>query len=277
MRINHFLSQPRFGRYVCFPESLGHYYDDASHRERRERGLSYFNLHLVFRGKGYLETKGGTVPLTEGTGFLFGPGTPQCYYADADEPWDIRWFHLFGPGVEQLLEGRGSGEAWLFSWKGASRIQPLADELLTLADPLLQERETHLSAVLYELLAELAQHGESVSGGAQLPGLRSKMLQAADWIRERCAEPLTLEAMARTHGYSLSYFSRQFHEVMGKPPIDYLTECRITLSKKLLVTSDAAVKDIAEQAGFAQSSYFIRKFRAAEGMTPQQFRLLRQG
>jgi AraC-like DNA-binding protein len=63
-------------------------------------------------------------------------------------------------------------------------------------------------------------------------------------------------------------------EYFAKPwsPTHYLTECRILFAKKLLVSTPLAIKQIALEAGFGQSSYFISQFHRMTGMTPQQFR-----
>ncbi|WP_040952790.1 helix-turn-helix transcriptional regulator [Gorillibacterium massiliense] len=274
MRIHHFLPLPRFSSFFCYPESLGHYYDEPSHREIRENGLgTYYNLHLIMKGQGFVETGGHISSLAEGTGFLYGPGIRQSYGTLEDDPWDVRWFHFSGNHLEALLEGKGSDEPWLFSWKSSTCTPRLAEELLAAADPFLQDKEVHLSALLYELLAELAQNGVSVYE-TKPARVREKMRQAADWIQEHCHETITLDSAAHTFGYSPSYFSRQFHDVIGKTPFAFLNENRITRSKKLLAATDLTIQEISSKVGFSQSSYYIRRFREMEGMTPHQFRIL---
>ncbi len=277
MRENHFLAPPRFARYVCYPDSFGHYRNDPSHGEYRAEGrLRTYNWHIVRAGKGYVRHGAETVELSAGSGFLYGPGVEQAYYADSEEPWDIRWVHFDGQGVRELLQGRGAGEPWFFSWSGAERLDQLWSKLLLLGVPSLTGGEARLSALLYEMLAELVQHAEQLQGVPTVHQ-RSRLVTAAEWIRANCGQVLTLERMADAAGYSVSHFSRQFHQLLGQTPIEFLTECRIVRAKSLLVSTDLPVKQVAEQSGFSSSAYFIQRFRASEGMTPERFRQLRGG
>ncbi|MCM3626727.1 AraC family transcriptional regulator [Paenibacillus glycanilyticus] len=277
MRINHFLAPPRFTRFFCYPDSFGHYFDDPTHKENREAGqLDSYNWHIVRGGRGYLEIGGEIVELQAGSGFLYGPGVKQCYYADTEEPWDIRWVHFNGAGIKELLQGKGESEAWIFSWKNAERLDVLWGKLLTCGVPSLQGGEARLSALLYEMLAELALNaGDTL--GAPSHGQRSELIEAAEWIRTHSEQPLTLEQMANQAGCSISHFSRQFHSLIGKTPIEFLTECRIVHAKALLVSTELSVKNVADQVGFASSAYFIQRFRRSEKITPEQFRQLRRG
>ncbi|MFD1134425.1 AraC family transcriptional regulator [Paenibacillus urinalis] len=212
--------------------------------------------------------------LRSGSGFLYGPGVPQRYYADSTDPWDIRWIHFTGRGLGSLLQGRGERNVWIFSWEGIPRLDRLWLELLDCGTLPFHEGAARLSAITYEMVALLVQHAESIEGIPK-PGMRGRLTEAAEWILSHCHEPLSLEQMASQANCSPSHFSRQFHRLIGKTPIEYLTECRILKSKALLVSSNMTVKHIAEYSGFSNSTYFIQCFRRSEGMTPEQFRILR--
>ncbi|WP_435170217.1 AraC family transcriptional regulator [Paenibacillus glycanilyticus] len=274
LRINHFVPDPRFERFLCYPESFGHYANETEHYENRPNGLTTYNWHIVRAGKGYVRIGEKTVELNSGTGFLYGPGVPQQYYADSFEPWDIRWIHFTARGLGTLLQGRGDREPWLFSWEGVERLDQLWSELLDFRMPPMQEGAARLSAITYEMIALIVQHAETIEGNPK-PGMRDRLTVAAEWIRTHCHEPLTLEQMSSQASCSPSHFSRQFHSLIGKTPIEYLTECRILQSKNLLVSTSMTIKNIAELVGFANSTYFIQRFRKSEGMTPEQFRILR--
>ena len=80
--------------------------------------------------------------------------------------------------------------------------------------------------------------------------------------------------MAEQAGFSTYYFSRMFHEVMGRPPIEWLFECRLVVAKQLLMSTEWTIKQVAEVTCFSQSSYFIARFREHTGQTPQEYRRL---
>ena len=67
-------------------------------------------------------------------------------------------------------------------------------------------------------------------------------------------------------------FSHLFKEQLGKAPMTYLKELRLTTAaRKLLVTNDN-ISDIAYSVGYEDPNYFTREFKHAFGYTPNQYR-----
>ncbi|QYR23085.1 AraC family transcriptional regulator [Paenibacillus sp. sptzw28] len=274
MRVYHYLPRPRVNGYACYPDSFGHYYDEPNHRENRSADqCPVWNLHLITKGKGYVIQGDRKTALGAGTGFLYYPHMPQRYEADPEDPWEFRWVHFEGAGISSLFNNADRDEVWLFSWKGTKRLPELLDELLAYGNDFVHEYERRISVLLYEIIVELIHESESLHAG-RTSLLRQKMLQTADWIHANCRGTITLKDMAEISGYSEYYVSREFHRVMGVSPVEYLLECRIVQAKHLLASTDWTMKRISEWLGFSQSSYFIRKFRESQGITPDQFRKL---
>ena len=53
---------------------------------------------------------------------------------------------------------------------------------------------------------------------------------------------------------------------------DYLTNYRINEAALMLVQSDEKIVQIAENVGYKDSDYFIRKFIEIKGCTPSKYR-----
>ena len=56
--------------------------------------------------------------------------------------------------------------------------------------------------------------------------------------------------------------------------IEYKNELKITKAKKLLVTTEDSITDIAYACGFTSASYFAERFAKNEGMLPSKYREL---
>ncbi|MBD0380924.1 helix-turn-helix transcriptional regulator [Paenibacillus sedimenti] len=273
MKIHYVLPEPMYKHYTGFPDMIGLYSDFPEHQEWRSKGqLQQANLHLVLSGKGYVKDNGKEYGLEAGQGFYYGPGLEQEYRTDPKEPWEVFWVHIAGEGVDRLLNGRGTSSVWLFKYGDLHKLKRLTGGLLELASPY-DRNEVHLAVKLYELLAELAMSAETL-GTATTLDKRARMREAAEFIRTRCTEPLTLQQMAEQAGFSTYYFSRMFHEVMGRTPMEWLFECRLVVAKQLLMSTGWTIKQVAENSGFSQSSYFIARFREHIGLTPQEYRRL---
>ncbi|NOZ23508.1 MAG: AraC family transcriptional regulator [Planctomycetes bacterium] len=88
----------------------------------------------------------------------------------------------------------------------------------------------------------------------------------------RFREDLTLGEVAEHVGLSPSYFSRLFRRTTGMTFVEFLTMRRIEEARNLLLTTSMKVIDIAYHVGYADQSYFNKKFRELVGLTPLEFR-----
>ncbi|WP_169834370.1 helix-turn-helix transcriptional regulator [Paenibacillus donghaensis] len=263
---------PAYSSYVCYPELLGQYNQFPQHAERREEGfLGSYNLHLIFGGEGYVFQGGERTAMGKGTGFLYPRGAYQQYGSDPLQPWDVRWVH-FTTGLSlPLLETADHTRGYFFSFDPSAGLDSLFDQMYQLSAAYETRNEPRLSALLYEILVTLLQNSQPLHSPVPQE-TRQSIRSAADIIHGECGKPWTLESMARLSGYSSYHFLRLFREIMGKTPSRYLTECRLARAKLLLVSTELSVAEVARSSGFMQSSYFIKVFRQAEGLPPNQYR-----
>lgn len=74
-------------------------------------------------------------------------------------------------------------------------------------------------------------------------------------------------------GFNRDYFRRCFKEDMGKTPLEYLTDLRINLAKKLLVQiMFSSVELVAVQCGYKDIYYFSKSFKKITGVSPREYR-----
>ena len=105
------------------------------------------------------------------------------------------------------------------------------------------------------------------------PPTEPALASALALARERPAE-LSVSDLADHAGYSPFHFSRLFARHAGIGPGQYLTALRIDTAKRLLLTDDDAVIEVATAVGFTSLSSFTRRFRETVGVPPAQLRRL---
>ncbi|MGO1390142.1 helix-turn-helix transcriptional regulator [Brachybacterium alimentarium] len=105
------------------------------------------------------------------------------------------------------------------------------------------------------------------------PPTEPALASALALARERPAE-LSVSDLADHAGYSPFHFSRLFTRHAGIGPGQYLTALRIDTAKRLLLTDDEAVIEVATAVGFTSLSSFTRRFRETVGVPPAQLRRL---
>ncbi|MBS1677974.1 MAG: helix-turn-helix domain-containing protein [Actinobacteria bacterium] len=92
------------------------------------------------------------------------------------------------------------------------------------------------------------------------------------WARERLAEPLTVEAMARHAHVSPRTFARRFREETGTTPLQWLLARRVLEARRLLEESALPVEEVAAVAGFGNAASLRDHFRRATATTPTAYR-----
>ncbi|MFE4536581.1 AraC family transcriptional regulator [Streptomyces scopuliridis] len=88
----------------------------------------------------------------------------------------------------------------------------------------------------------------------------------------RPAESWTVASLAAQAGVSRALFARRFTELMGRPPLTYLTECRMDDAEALLVDTDLSIAQIAKTVGYADAFGFSAAFKRHKGLSPSTFR-----
>lgn len=91
-------------------------------------------------------------------------------------------------------------------------------------------------------------------------------------IEENLSEGITLKTLANYARMSSCHFSRYFKKNMGKSPMKYVNELRISKSKKLLKIKSLRITEIAFLVGFNDLNRFIRNFKNLTGVTPTAYR-----
>lgn len=138
--------------------------------------------------------------------------------------------------------------------------------------------ELDLCARIYDILAILctivAGRDNVQVQKTKIYGL-DKLNNAFKFIELNYMSDIRLEDVAKAAGFSKSYFSRTFKEIMEKDFHDYLNEYRIKQSEYYLINTAMNVTDIAFTVGFRSIVTFNRYFKDVKGCTPSMYKNLR--
>ncbi|MFC8348129.1 AraC family transcriptional regulator [Streptomyces sp. NPDC057280] len=104
-------------------------------------------------------------------------------------------------------------------------------------------------------------------------GLADPILAPAlEAFNARPSRSWTVEALATEAGVSRALFAKHFTKVMGRPPLTYLTECRMDEAEGLLSDTDSSIAQIAKSVGYADAFGFSAAFKRHRGVSPSAFR-----
>lgn len=96
--------------------------------------------------------------------------------------------------------------------------------------------------------------------------------KALRFIADNYSQHLDVPAVAEQVGLSPSYFSVLFREIVGVNFRDYLNRYRVEESKRLLLSSEYDLANIAVAMGFPDQSYYSKVFKKVTGLTPGKYR-----
>ena len=82
----------------------------------------------------------------------------------------------------------------------------------------------------------------------------------------------TVQALAVEAGLSRAALARRWRNVLGEPPLAYLTRWRIALAGRLLTTTDLPLAAVAARVGYDSEFAFARAFKRTTGSSPGRWR-----
>jgi AraC-like DNA-binding protein len=200
-----------------------------------------------------------------------------------------------------LLEG--SGAVTTFVCAGYGYDQDVAQSLLSLLPPVLHVPAdpvagTQTAAVVSLLASELGTRGAGARAAVArlidlllIHAVRAWSAGAADqrpsWLRAlndpviaralaalhaRPDEPWTIESLGAEVHLSRATLARRFTELVGEPPLTYLTRWRMDLAARRLKDTTEPVEAIARGVGYRSEYAFNRAFSRHRGQPPGRYR-----
>jgi AraC-like DNA-binding protein len=133
---------------------------------------------------------------------------------------------------------------------------------------------TRLADILFiqAVRAHFHENADTAQSG-WLAAARDKQIgRALALLHARPDEPWTIDLLARQLATSRTAFADRFSELVGEPPLRYLTRLRINAATRRLRSSDDKLSAIAADAGYESVSAFNRAFKRQVGMTPGEYR-----
>lgn len=97
--------------------------------------------------------------------------------------------------------------------------------------------------------------------------------QSLSIINDNIDNPdLNLNMVANIMNVTPNYLSNKFSRDMNQTFSNYLTDLRIKLAKKMLLSYSNKVFEVGEKVGYIDRAYFNKVFKEKTGETPKQFR-----
>ena len=106
-----------------------------------------------------------------------------------------------------------------------------------------------------------------------LAGLRDRFVgKALALMHARPEHPWSIDELSTHVGMSRSALAQRFTDLVGQPPMQYLTRWRLIVAAQRLRREPTSLNRIAEHIGYESQAAFNRAFKREFGVTPVQWR-----
>jgi AraC-like DNA-binding protein len=96
--------------------------------------------------------------------------------------------------------------------------------------------------------------------------------KAMRMLHNNPAHPWTVATLATEVGVSRASLARRFTELVGEPPMAFLTDWRLALAADLLREPDATIGSVARKVGYGSPFALSAAFKRVRGVSPQEHR-----
>jgi AraC-like DNA-binding protein len=133
-----------------------------------------------------------------------------------------------------------------------------------------------ISRLMEVLFIQGIRHQSQTASNAAIPfmvAIADKQLKPAiEAMHDQPARAWSVADLAALSGMSRGRFSQRFKDCVGRPPLQYLTEWRLQMARRLLKESSLTVAEVGLRAGYHSLPSFTRRFRKQFGTYPGAFR-----
>ena len=155
------------------------------------------------------------------------------------------------------------------------RSQDWVHHVISLLDEAMHHLYPKETTALGTLLkaASLLRQRIDLPAPQEAPSERGRLLawqarKVRDYIDSHITGPVLVADLCALIQRSEAHFSRSFKRTFGESPHGFVVRCRVELAAQYMVTTDAALSDIALRCGFTDQAHLCKHFRQATGQTP---------
>ena len=93
-----------------------------------------------------------------------------------------------------------------------------------------------------------------------------------EYLKSVYADGIDNSAIGERFGYHPYYLNQVFKKNTGYTLREYVTECRLSMARDLLLRTEKSIAEVGEICGFCSPAYFTETFSKRVGVTPREYR-----
>ncbi len=227
----------------------------------------FYSVEYVVEGGGRLKLNQTEHRLQLGSVFSYGPGVAQEIATDNKSPLTKYFIDFFGVESKKILTAAQLKPGTVASVFPPGEIVPLFDEIIRNGRRGTPGTAEICARLLEALVLKLAE------ARAPLPGQETLAFATYQRCREHIQRHfLRLRSVAQVAAdchLDDTYLCRLFQRYDHQSPYRWLVQLKMNHAAERLQLPGAMVKQVAEEAGFANQFHFSRVFKSVFGVPPR--------
>ncbi|MCM3781769.1 AraC family transcriptional regulator [Neobacillus mesonae] len=258
-----------------------------------DRVMGVYELIIGVEQTAYIEEDNCKYEIGRGDILLLHPGRRHRGYQKSMPGVKFYWFHFECPHQVELLtessmeeESRTIHERGVLAWSVpdiylpqyasapySDRIHVIVSQILHVANSSYYTKQS-LHYLMTSLLIEISELTlqRLVEQSSRVTEGKAHFIKMMEWTKLHAAEALTVHAIAQKFNYHQDSVTRMFKQYTGNGPLTFIHQIRMDRAKGLLTRTDMSIKEVAEESGYLDEKYFMRRFKKHVNMTPTQYR-----
>lgn len=148
------------------------------------------------------------------------------------------------------------------------QIYAILDQMCEAASVSDIQSEFQLKTLFYQFLNEMRLSSKKMHFNEH----RAIIEESISYIHLHIHESHTLFSLANRYGISPKYFAELFFKTAGVSPISYIIRYRVSLAEKMLLTTNASIREIGRSVGYSDPYQFSKIFKKYRGVAPSAFK-----
>ncbi|WP_187443957.1 helix-turn-helix transcriptional regulator [Sphingobacterium phlebotomi] len=170
-----------------------------------------------------------------------------------------------------------------FVTKSDTRFRLLFEQLNSLSETDLLYRmrsELIILEIIFHQIESLAVESKNTQQVIVMKDHYEKILLVKEIIEEDLSKNHSIPELAKQVGTNVQYLKKYFKQYFGKTVMSYITDKKMEYAKKLILTGNHRVSDVARMTGYKHATHFTTAFKKHFGFIPNSLKysfLLQQG
>lgn len=235
---------------------------------------NYTELFYIIGGDGQFLVDDEQFPVQSHQLVIVNPGIIHTELSYEAHP--LEYIVLGIEGLEIVIPGSNEGRYCSYTFSDTNEVLKCMQSILQEMQDRQPNHETVCRAYMDVMVVQLMRNAKiSMTRNSTVPASNRQCASVRHFIEHHYKEKLSLDVLAEAANLNKYYLAHAFKEEYGVSPINYMIDCRIRESKRLLAETDLSLTQIANILGFSSASYFSQSFRKSEGISPIEFRKTR--